>query len=100
MGKSKIFQSNDKITLHMSRDDLSYTIHELQKLHEEGGQFSLRLENDDSFLIFQKVQVDENNNTEVINQGTTDSIWSSVVFFFVCIFCFISVLYGLFQFLS
>jgi hypothetical protein len=100
MNKSTISQSDNQITLLVNKDDLTYTIHELQKLHEEGGQFSLRLENEDSFIIFQKVRMDQDKNSEVIYTGTTGNIWSSVIFFTLCLFCSISILYGIFQFLS
>ncbi|MCH5586571.1 hypothetical protein MK805_16655 [Shimazuella sp. AN120528] len=100
MKKSIITESNKHITLQISKDDLIYTIQELEKLHEEGGQFSLRVQKEqDTFLLFQKVKIDEDNHTEVIYKGTEDSIWSPIIFFAVCLFCFIAVLYVILHFL-
>ncbi|WP_028778399.1 hypothetical protein [Shimazuella kribbensis] len=101
MVKSKIIQSNKHITLHLSKDDLAYTLQELEKLHEEGGQFSLRLQQEqDAFILFQKVKIDNDNHTEILYSATKDSIWSSVIFLTLCLFCFISVLYGVLTFIS
>jgi hypothetical protein len=101
MDKSKIIQSNKQITLHISKDDLTYTIQELEKLHEEGGQFSLRLQQDqNAFILFQKVKIDKDNEAEVLYSGTQEGIWSSVIFLTLCLFCFISVLYGILTLLS
>jgi hypothetical protein len=101
MNKSIITHSDKHITLHISKDDLAYTIQELEKLHEEGGQFSLRLQKEqNAFILFQKVEIDKNDNTEIIYRGTVDGIGSSVIFFTLCLFCFIAVLYSILQFLS
>lgn len=101
MDKSIIPQDDKHVSLHINKDDLAYMIQELEKLHEEGGQFSLRLHRDeDNFVMFQKVQIDENNNTQIIYEATVTSIWSSVIFFTLCLFCFIAALYGVLHFLS
>lgn len=100
MNKSNITRSNKQITLHLNREDLAYTIQELEKLHEEGGQFSLRIQQErDAFILFQKVKIDEDNHPEIIYGATNHSIWSPVIFFALFLFCFIAVMYGILQWL-
>jgi hypothetical protein len=95
MDNTTISQAEEHVILHISKSDLTYTIAELEKLHEEGGQFSLRLQEEEgAFILFQKVKMDKDNHTEVLYSGTVDGIWSSIIFFALCLFCFISVLYG------
>lgn len=101
MDKTIVTHSDKHVSLQISKDDLEYMIQELEKLHEEGGQFSLRLQKDqDTFILFQKVDIDQNDNTEILFRGTVDGIGSTVIFFTLCLFCFIAVLYGVLQFLS
>jgi hypothetical protein len=101
MNKSMVTQSDEHVDLQINKSDLQYMLQELEKLHEEGGQFILRLQNgQDEFMLFQKVQIDEEDNTEVIYGANIDGIWSSVIFFTLCLFCFIAILYGILQLLS
>lgn len=100
MEKSSIINDEENITIQITNEDLTYMLNEIEKLSVEGGgQFSLRLETNDAEsaqLIIQKVKVTEDNKLEVVDTPSQFENWPLYLFSSIGLFCFITVLYGLY----